>query len=227
MILFDVHSFLKPVVEIATNVDFTNVVDNGGNNYTLSTTNTKHLRPPKSIEIGGNDYQIVDFIQDQSITIQGSAPIALDPFTLAIQPFQYWHGTVIQTNNERINIPDKTSSTPFVYFPETFTEDYGGIDDGYVEVPIRLFFLDESDFENYYTEDYYKYVINPMRSSCASFINQLYKTKGVMNIDDIKLKNHTRFATFINQQGYESNLFAETLSGVELECTIRVRQKRC
>ena len=193
--------------------------------YQIDTTDTKYAHPPKTIDIGGNDYKITSFTQDQNLIVTGdSLPVATE-ITLPIP--KYWHGTLIATNVERANIPNQSNETPFVYFAETFTEDYNGMDSGLVDIPIQLFFLDESRYDQYETGSFYSDIINPMRALCEDTINRMYKDKNIQFIDDIRITNNTKFATFIADRGLEQNLFSEELTGVELRCTLRVRQKSC
>lgn len=224
MNLIDIHSILKPVIEQPSIITVSEYIDNVDGTYTAVTTNTEYIRNPKTVSINGNNYRVVSFVENTSILLYGSS---LPTGDITLYTPKYWHGTITQTNNERVNIPNKSEETPFVYFAETYTEDYGDLKGDLVDIPVRLFFLDESNFEDYNTENYYDIVITPMRNLCASIVDRIYLESCVLNIKDIRITNHTRFATFLDSKGYERNIMSETLSGVELSATLKVRRKTC
>ena len=219
MRFFDIHKFLKPIIEKDRYVNILDIVDET-TSYSVTVDCLSYLRTGKTVTIDGNSY-IVTAINGNILSLSGTiVPVGS---LLKLPSVYYWHGTVKQTDNERINIPNSKDKTPFVYLVEVLREDYGAEDSANVEMPLRLFVLDESSFEDYTTELFYNEVIYPMRTLAQEIINEIQLQ--ALEVGGITAINHTRFATFLDKNGYEKSLFSEHLSGVEINLDTSLPQR--
>lgn len=220
--LFDIHEFLKPVIEVASDLEIDSVVDNTDGTYTVNTVcGTKYLMIGKVVSNNGNDYTVTE-INGDIVTLRGLF-LPNTTFPLVLADPQYWHGTIRQTNTERVGIAIMSEKTPLVYAPELIIEDYSNDkkSNTWVDIDLTLFFLDESDF-TYYTAEFYSRVIKPMRNLCQITLSRLEETIGVKEITGVKVKNYTRFATFDKKTGHDKSLFSENLSGCEARFSLKI-----
>lgn len=211
MRLLDVHKILKPIIEKERTLSIVSIVDNAPTYDVTVECGTSYLTKGKKVQIDNNSYRVTK-LEGNVITLTGNTtPVGT---LLTLPQVYYWHGTIKQTDNERINVPNRKDKTPFVYLFETIRESYSNSDSNYIEIPLRMFFLDESSFSDYTTELFYDEVIYPMRALAEEIINDVDSMAN--DLENIEVINHTRFATFMDSQGYEKNAISEELTGVEV-----------
>jgi hypothetical protein len=229
--LFDIHEFLKPIIEDYKGVVIIdNIQLNNDNSIFIFTCNTLYLTKGKVIVINGFNYYVEEVLKDYRITltkIGHNQDINVDSFEL--YSFKYFHGTVKGTNRDRTNLPHDDKQTPITYFFEQNRENYDTTKGSSLlgTFPIKIFFLDSNKFEEDYTDGTYNDVIKPMRSAVEVFINSLTENKYVQDVSSVNLINETRFATFVTSNGYDKTLFDEQLSGVEVNLTLTMYKSAC
>ena len=211
------------------NIHITEVIDDGGDLFTLLVCNTKHLTVQSKIVIDGTQYKIVDIVQNESIQVKKGKATAPNPVpgTVLLPPPFFIHGTIISTKNELDKILDGKMKYPMIYLYEIYEENI--IVDktkrvGY-ESQLRLFFMDKTDPNNYTNATQYKEVVRPMRSLVESFIDVLETG----NRDKIgKLESNMRLVPWVNfgkfetEKGNTRKLFNDDISGYELKITLPI-----
>lgn len=218
----DIIQFIKSIV---TGLDLTltidSVTDNLDGTFDILMCDTGHLQPLFDITIGGNTYTIIDFISG-GIKVSGTQAITATSF-VQYTPY-FFHGTVRATQAELANIIDANSKTPMVYFYEVISERFIEDNDNILEreSKIRLFFLTQADFTNWQTIDYHENAIQPMRRLMERFIDKLKAHPRVQEITDYTVINQNKFGVFINDKGFEKAIFAENLSGCELNIDLEI-----
>jgi hypothetical protein len=177
---------------------------------------------PFKIVIGGNNYNVLEVVNNVSITLQGSVSLTIGTYQLPKLHFK--HGTIVQTNEELSAVMDKGTITPMVYLKRSFRESYKGLESAIDrESDITLYFLTQANFESWITDNYDEYAIFPMRNAVNSFIEMLHNNKYIGKITDYSLYDVFRFATY-SDKGTENLLFNEHLTGVELTLTLPINK---
>jgi len=190
--------------------------------YTITVDDVKWIQPSIALSIGGNDYT-VSSISGCVITLIGDSAIVVSSFTLPTVYF--FHGTVKETNITLTKRQFDTDKTPLVYLLEIFSERFNDDIDEFERVSdLRLFFLTHADFENWEVDDFYANSIKPMQRLVQHFIDTLNKQVRVQQIRDYELTNLSRFGVYVNNKGFESTLFEDKLSGVELRISLELRK---
>ena len=130
------------VAAIDTTIAIDSVVDNGGS-YTVTTCNTKYLRPRLTFVHNAIEYTVLDtgFIPNESFTVTGASIVTGTVITL--DPMKYYHGTVIATSAELDKERLDTSKFPMVYLLEIIRDNFNNLEEDRIdrESDFRLFFL--------------------------------------------------------------------------------------
>ena len=188
----------------------------------ITVDDVKWIQPSIVLSIGGNDYT-VSSIAGCVITLIGASAIVVSSFTLPTVYF--FHGTVKETNITLTKRQFDTDKTPLVYLLEIFSERFNEDVDEFERVSdLRLFFLTHANFEEWEVDDFYANSIKPMQRLTQHFIDTLNKQVRVQQIRDYELTNLSRFGVYVNNKGFESTLFEDKLSGVELRISLELRK---
>ena len=206
-------------------VKIKSIVDNMNGTYTLETCNSQYLHPLQDVVIDGIDYKVVKegFESNKTITIQGALIPTVPSFTLPA--LKFFHGTIIATNNELQRVQFAWDKFPMAYLYEQFTDKFNASVDSVIDrdASIRLFFLLNTDEENWLTKDHYNYVITPMRNVLEGFINSLLENTNIGLLTDFTGINHAKFGVWTSN-GVDKRLFNDKLSGVELSVTLPIKK---
>lgn len=179
-----------------------------------------------NITIGTNTYLVTsldDTIGNNKITITGSALPTTGTFTL--YQFFFFHGTPVDTAQELADLKSAENKYPMIWLWEEFSEEMNW-DEG--EAPDRkttcfLYFLDQSDPKLGPTENRWEAYVKPMYRLRDYFMNYLKSEKQFFMTWDqtTKDKPKNRFGVWLSS-GKEKQLFADNLSGVEMNGTFTV-----
>lgn len=200
-------------------------VDNSDGTFTMPLCRTYWLKAQDTITIDSVEYEVIDVVRDTSVTVNAtSAPNGL---TFFLDAPSFYHGTIIQTNQELSqDSKDVSERSPMAYLlrdlEETFFNDENLLDR---ETNIRLFFLHDTNFQDYTTELADEETLEPMRSMAYFFVEEvLKKSKLIARFDDYTIRDYLRFGRE-NASGYTDNIFNDNFSGVELSVTLPIKQK--
>jgi len=184
------------------------------------TCETKWVRKGKLLTVGIDAF-IVDGVEpNEWITVQQAPPPTFEGIVNIPVPF-YIHGTKKATNREwTISTNDLTQKTPIIWLlgPVRYTA-FGRESSKEYEADLRLFFLDETDPTNYYTEDHMEQVVYPMEQLANEFLLTLQNDANYASIDQWEIIEFSRFGTE-QDNGFFQNILDANLSGVELRMTL-------
>lgn len=192
--------------------------------------NTKWARAGKIVtdEIG-NEYLINSVDPDGSIasTQLTGAPTPLTGLTFLNPPF-YQGGTKLSANAEwTIVTTDLTAKTPLIWLLEIIRlTKFGRADVREFETSLRLFFLDETNVKDFYTQDHRREVVKPMTSLAEEFLNVIRNDRNYKTIEDYTLVTFSRFGVETDR-GVIENILDANLSGVELQFTLTKYKTNC
>lgn len=229
-----VHTrFIKDILEdviseMNFDIDVESVVDNEDGTYTLTVCDVKHLQVGFLQEIDEESYTItsIDY-ENKEVVVTG----AVEPPTGIFEAHnpQFYHGTIIQTNNELSRIVNVSDKTPMIYLYESFDERFNLQKDSAIErvSDVKIFFLTQANFEDWVTDDYYDHALTSMRYLLDNFLYTLDRNSEIGRIDTYDARNHTKFGLFVTDKGYELNYFNDQLAGIELNISIPVKRDEC
>tara|TARA_R110001606_G_scaffold91591_3_gene204258 strand:+ start:7109 stop:7822 length:714 start_codon:yes stop_codon:yes gene_type:complete len=213
-------------------VKFKSIVDNGDSTYTIETCNTGYLFPCYEFKIDGVDYKVLneigkDFIFNERFTIKGNiVPTATE---ITLDSLKYYHGTVIATKEELSRKELSSDKFPMAFLLEIIEDDFNNKDDSRVDrnSQLRLFFLSETDENNWTTNEHYEFSIKPMRNLLYKFIAHLNDSNLIGKIDSYKATNHAKFGVYLSSKGgHTQRIFNDKLSGVELGIDLPILKSR-
>lgn len=198
-------------------------VDNLDGTFTLLICRTYWLDTLEEVTINEVVFPVASVVNDVSITVT-SATVPDNTIITIPNPF-FYSGTIIQSNNEISNSSkDVSARTPMAYL-------YRDIEDTFLpadsvierETPIRLFFLNEENFEDFTSEVNSETVLEPMRQMAYYFVDEiLKKNKQIGKIDEnYNIRDYSKFGVD-NISGYTQNIFNDQYSGVELSITLPI-----
>ena len=189
---------------------------------TITVDDVKWTQPYSVVTIGGNQYTVTSIV-GCVITLAGDDAIIATSFDLP--DVFFFHGTVKETNITLTTKQFDTEKTPMIYLLEIFTETFNDDPESAIErtSSLRLFFLTGADFEAWEIDDFYTNSIKPMQRLCQHFVDTLNAQPRVEDITEYDITNLSRFGVYVNNKGFESSLFEDKLSGVELAITLQLR----
>jgi hypothetical protein len=191
---------------------------------------TKWARKGKIVkDSSDNEFLITGINYDENITSDSLTPPnpVLDGLTILPKPF-FISGTKLATNREwTIAGTNVTEKTPIIWLLETISERKFGRESALErQSEVRLFFLDETNVRQFYTEDHRREVVYPMQKLVESFIESINKNRKFKTLEDYTIKSFSRFGVE-QDNGMFQNVLDANLSGVELILTLEKYKENC
>lgn len=208
------------VEKIVNRIDLTVSGELDGNK--LVTSNTKWAQVGYFIFSAGNQYTITGVSDCEYIETSEPLP-AGETYTLQ-KPF-FFHGTVIQINEELTQIKDLHSKTPMIYLREIYREiRYPNSDKPYIlESDLTLFFLTSCDFQRWQVEDHYREAITPMHNLVEEFL-QKCKPPYTETVREEERLNRVNFGVYVADNGSKKKVLNDNLSGVQLNVNLKFKK---
>tara|TARA_R110000764_G_scaffold60344_1_gene129666 strand:+ start:547 stop:1239 length:693 start_codon:yes stop_codon:yes gene_type:complete len=194
---------------------------------------TKWARKGKTIRrvTDGEEWFVEQVVGDESITASYMGNTFPEPIFEGVfelnNPF-FISGTKLATNREwTIAGKDVTKKTPIIWLLETIRERvYGRGSSLELETELRMFFLDETNIVNFYTEDHRREVVYPMQQLVREFVRTVEADKRFKTLEDYSMKTFSRFGVE-KDNGVFQNVLDANLSGVELNITLTKYKENC
>jgi len=204
------------------------IEDNLDGTWTLSTCATYQLHENMQITIDSVLYTVVSVVDNESVKLKGASE---PPLEFNIPAPKFFHGTVTQQNLEFSDITDARNKVPFVYLLETFREREND-DNNLIDRVLfgRLFFMTTADNAAWTTDQHYEKAINAMDNLKNGFVwvvnNRLNRSMDKIRERDII--RHPKFGVIgslgTTKEKKVTQVFADELSGVELECDLGIKR---
>jgi hypothetical protein len=137
-------------------------------------------------------------------------------------------GTRLATNREwTLADKDLTKKTPIIWLLETTEEEHFGRGDSReFEASMRIFFLDETNIKDFYTEDHRREVVLPMQKLVDQFIETINNDSRFQTIESFRIRTFSRFGVE-QENGMFQNILDANLSGVELVLSLTKFKENC
>jgi hypothetical protein len=209
-------------------VEFKTIIDNNDGTYTVTTCNTGYLFPCYEFKIYGVNYKVLnetgkEFVFNEQFTIKGNViPTVTE---IVLDSLKYYHGTVIATKEELARKELSSDKFPMAFLLEILEDDFNNVYDSRIDrnSQLRLFFLSETDENNWDTNEHYEFSIKPMRNLLYKFIAHLNESIIIGDIDSYRAINHAKFGVFVSAKGgHTERIFNDKLSGVELRIDLPI-----
>jgi hypothetical protein len=145
------------------------------------------------------------------------------------QQIFYLTGTRLAANQEwTMASSDLRNKLPLVWLLETINERfYGPGSPVERESELRIYFLNETNIAEFYTEDHRTNVVQPMTQLAQAFVSVIQNDPQFGTIDNYQIRTFSRFGVE-TQKGVVQNILDANLSGVELQITVPVyKTYRC
>jgi len=205
------------------------VTDNGGGSYTIEVCKTFHARKDMVLTIGGNNFTVTSFVNNESIT--GTTAVApTTNETFIVPPPRYFHNTVKMQNKELTEIRISGDKFPLIWVKENIRNRHNNRRNAAQgdkrTFETRIFFLDDTDWKNWNTDDHYSEAIQPMLNLVQEFIDNCNDTRNkyFRRPDGFTTIPWPKFGDFFggsdSQDMRDKNVFNDTTSGVELQITL-------
>ncbi len=205
----------------------TAVEDLGSNSWKLTVCKLFNTRPLRRITIDGELYDVTAIDADAK-TITVTSTDDLSSAVLYYPPaITFFHGTPIATQQELAKIKDTVDKLPMIYLLEIIEDKHypSKQDARDRDAQIRLFFLDEANYQDWDTDHHYSGAIVPMANLAVDFMDEyLFYHKQLDKFEPYSLIYHPKFNPQINFNGVLESLFPDQVSGVEIKVTLPVRK---
>ncbi len=213
---------------ILNSLDFTIEIESftqGDGETILDVCKTYHARTKSLITIGGQEYNIKSVVNNTTIIIEGEP---VNPTEGTLKTPNYFYGTATAVNNELSNM-DKDLKFPMLYCYEIIPEKFYNAPDSAIdrEAEIRLYFLDNANFQDWTTKEHYNFVIKGMKNFQKHMIEKFNSCPKIGDFEDFNTINHVKFGVWTDRKGHTSRIFNEKMSGVELLVTLPLLKDFC
>ena len=198
------------------------LIVNGGDSYTFNTCNTGWIRIKSIVSIGGNDFEVTSFVQGESFTATSTSDPAGET-TFTLPNVNYFHNTRFGQRAEVGEIPDINDRVPMFWLYEVFEETFNNDDELVLDrtSPLRLFFLDNSNFEDWNNDEHYTFIINPMLNLAESFIEFLKNNPRIQQFEQHLVTSHKNFGE-VSDSGHVASYLGDEVSGVQVRITLPI-----
>lgn len=116
---------------------------------------------------------------------------------------------------------------PLIWLLEVISETgYGKGSSLEKDIDTRLFFLDETDPSQYYTQDHREQVVIPMQKLMLEFLKAVDNDRMYKSVENYRYKTFSRFGVE-QETGVIENVLDANLSGVALELTLTRFKENC
>jgi len=225
----DIAQIVKDIVsQIDTTITGVFNIGTGKTDYCA----TKWARIGKTVTDSlGNTYLIDEVITNESLTVtQTSAPPLVDLDGVTFLPPPFWQsGTKLAANMEWTKaVLSVIEKTPLIWLLEVLREKpFGRGDVREFEIDLRLFFLDETNVKDFYTEDHRREVVTPMRALAEAFLDVVRNDRQFKTLEDYTITSFSRFGVETDK-GVIANILDANLAGVELQFTLtKYKENNC
>lgn len=193
---------------------------------------TKWIRSGKIVtDESGESFLVDAVVPDESIQstyIGTTIPAPVLEGTISLPAPFFISGTKLATNREwTIAGSNVTEKTPIIWLLETIQERrFGKGDSRSAEYELRIFFLDETNIKDFYTEDHRREVVLPMQKLVSEFISVIENDKSFKTLENYSMRTFSRFGVETSN-GVFQNVLDANLSGVELILTLTKYKEKC
>ncbi len=215
-----VANIISPVIVVSIGVVTAEV-------FTVVSTDTQWLYVSQVVTIEGNDYTVEALEQNVSFDLKQRSHTNVITGSFNIPPPTFFYGTWIMTNSERDDIGINSDKVPFIWLYETRTEalKLSPLVPQDRDVPLRLFFMGNSNYQEWLTAKHYDLVLHPLDALVRNFLDAILRSACIVKplTGDLDKIYHAN-AGSVDKDGHLKALFNEELSGIEANLTLQINK---
>ncbi len=142
--------------------------------------------------------------------------------TLTVPEPVFFGGTIREINAETSEIKRSSEKTPMIYLEPTRNRRKNDkLNRIRYESPVRIFFLDEANFKEWISDDYFTELVDPLEPLLDAFVSELKYQSQLIDFDEYTSDPVTKFARF-DSSGNLRKYFTDDLGGWSLSFDLRV-----
>lgn len=151
----------------------------------------------------------------------------VDPWTgttFTVGDPTFLQGEQMMANAEFLEMDTNTfNKTPLIWLVRGYTENHKGLESNidYDVAPV-IYFLEESNPDEWVTSEHDSNAVNPMYRLCQRFMDTLKNSPKINEITNYAITDRPKFGVKVGNKGSESMILDDYLSGVELRLTLEV-----
>ena len=193
----------------------------------LLTCNTSYVSIGDILTIGGEDYTVTALVSDKSISLDRDV-FDSDVTTTTIKTAKFRHGTVNTVNAELVKDLGKypIENYPLVFLLEELEVNYNINSIPYASSVVKLFFITQTDYQNFTIDEHHKRTIEPLKSLVDGFLNSVNKNKRTELIESFTTNLHPIFG-YTDENGYTETYLDDTLSAIQLTIDLPFKKNKC
>lgn len=200
------------ITDITDNLNSTALIETP-NTFDLVVVDAKELNP--YIKIGGETFKVIAVVENVSFTVEFTTlPVGTTWINCA--PY-YYFGHLRMIANEISKILDKNQAYPAIIFNSEITSTAGNRDPISVVDQIRkvqLFFVDQSNYEDFDIQDFYDNVLDRLEQLCVDWDKAADKNRFVGSLNDITFTRQRVSKWGVNFGRNQETIFNNNLSAV-------------
>lgn len=191
-----------------------------GTTYTINTADTKRLAVGSYVSISGNNYEVLTLIANTSFTIN-SAINVIGTSWKALAPY-YFYGTPIMISNTLDKYKNYKQKFPVIVLFETMPAVVNDDTTLKIErvVSLEMYFMNEANFKDWDSSEYYSNVIDKMQTYVDDFITKISNHRQIGTLDKHNETPYSKWNLVRLDTG--KNVFNSELSGIKLEIDLPI-----
>lgn len=204
-------------------------VETVGLNCRYYTCKTSYALVGREIDLGFGPTIILAVEPDKYIEVLSPDPCVFYPSGVLQYELYFFHGTVVNTNNELTGIQDSENKVPMVYLLEPYEDKiYHNHDSIFDRVTsCHLFFLSWSNYWDWQTKQHHEFVLDPMETLAATFMDTAKELGLVQDVPQYTQSSRVNFGVYKRSEernrtttGADKRKFNDQLSGIEIKAEL-------
>ena len=193
----------------------------------LLTCNTSYVSIGDFLTIGGEDYTVTALVSNKSISLDRDV-FDSDVTSTTIKTAKFRHGTINTVNAELVKDLGKnpTENYPLVFLLEELEVNYNINSIPYADAVVKIFFIAQTDYNNFTIDEHHKRTIEPLKSLVDGFLMSVNKNKRTELIESFTTNLHPIFG-FTDEDGYTETYLNDTLSAIQLTIDLPFKKNKC
>lgn len=195
--------------------------------FTVVSTDTQWLYVSQVVTIEGSEYTVAALEQNVSFDLRQRSHTNVITGSFNIPPPTFFYGTWTMTNSERDDIGINSDKVPFIWLQDTRVETLklNPAISHDRDVPLKLLFLGNSNYQEWLTAKHYDLVMHPLDVLVRNFLDAILRSACVVKplTSDLDKIYHAN-AGAIDKDGHLKALFNEELSGIEANLTLQINK---
>jgi hypothetical protein len=219
----NIPNLISTFIDLIRDTHAITSITHTGTTYTVNTTDTKRLVAGDYVKINSIEYKIVTLTTNTKFTITSTSAVTGSTW-IASAPY-FYYGLPTMISNTLAKIKDNQNKYPVIVLFETMP---ASVDDSPEnverEVSLKLYFVDEANYEDWRHDEYYSLLLNAMQVYVDDFMEVLKNSSRIGILTNHTEINYSKW-NLTTDKGV--NVFNANLSGIGVEITLPILKSNC